>query len=133
MLCLVALTSVSLIFAADKKPDWVTKVPQSKEGIYAVGSGKMSSPAASHRFAQAEAVNNLARAVAEYNEKISKRTFWDKLFGRKKEVVTVDVNMEGVVEKGTWTASDGTCYVLVFMSFQPQQPAQPQEAATPAE
>lgn len=107
------------------RPDWVTKGKKGAEGIYAIGSAKMSSTSNSLKAAQLQARNELASTVNTTIDSVTRSYVQDT--GNADDSLnyleqaiqqTTSKAIQGSELVDSWEASDGTMYVLMFLPYE---------------
>ena len=108
-----------------KRPEWVLAGKEDSTGIYAVGTGKMSTPTNSLRVAEINGRAELARTVSAATQSVLRTYTQDA--GSSKDVLTyleeaTEVKaasvLKGSQRKDMWTAQDGTVFVLMFVPYE---------------
>lgn len=108
-----------------KRPEWVLAGKVDSTGIYAVGTGKMSTPTNSLRVAEINGRAELARTVSAATQSVLRTYTQDA--GSSKDVLTyleeaTEVKaasvLKGSQRKDMWTAQDGTVFVLMFVPYE---------------
>lgn len=108
-----------------KRPEWVLAGREDKTGIYAVGSGKMSTATNSLRVAEINGRAELARTVSAATQSVLRTYTQDT--GSSKDVLsyleeTTQIKaanvLKGSTRKDMWTAQDGTVFVLMFVPYE---------------
>lgn len=113
-----------------KRPEWVLAGKEDKNGIYAVGSGRMGTPTNSLKMAELNGRAELARTVKAATESVLRSYTQDT--GNSKDVLTYLEEatqikaanvLKGTTRKDMWTAQDGTVYVLMFIPYEAVLPS----------
>ena len=108
-----------------KRPEWVLAGKEDSTGIYAVGTGKMSTPTNSLRVAEINGRAELARTVSAATQSVLRTYTQDA--GSSKDVLTyleeaTEVKaasvLKGSQRKDMWTAQDGTVFVLMYVPYE---------------
>ena len=107
-----------------ERPQWVLSGMDSVDGIYAVGSGKMSTRANSLKVAQTNGRAELARtvqapvksAITTYAEDTGVK---DDVLNYMEEATVVRTAqiLQGSTQKDYWVDKDETVFVLMFLPF----------------
>ena len=107
-----------------ERPAWVLTGREDDQGIYAVGSGKMSNDQNSIKLARLNARAELSRTIAASTRSVMRSYTSDA--GSSKDVLTyleeaVEVRtaniLKGSKQVDMWKASDGTYFVLMFVPY----------------
>lgn len=108
-----------------RRPEWVLAGKKDNTGIYAVGSGKMSTPTNSLKIAEINGRAELSRTVSSATQSVLRTYTQDA--GSSKDVLNyleeaTQVKAANVLKGSTradmWTAQDGTVFVLMFVPYE---------------
>jgi len=127
-----AADKIPVVIGAEgvERPQWVMSGKEDDEGIYAVGSGKMSTQTNSLTTARTNGRAELARtvqttlktAITTYAQDTGVAS--DTLSYMEEATVdrATDI-LQGSTQKDYWVGQDGTVYVLMFLPFKAVVPA----------
>lgn len=118
--------ALSSVEGADgvQRPAWVLTGKKDNTGIYAVGSGKMSSDQNSLKLARANGRAELGRTVASATKSVLRSYTQDT--GNEKDVLNyleevLEIKsaniLSGSEQVDMWKAKDGTIFVLMFVPY----------------
>lgn len=108
-----------------RRPEWVLAGKEDSTGIYAVGTGKMSTFTNSLKMAEMNGRTELSRTIRSATESVLRSYTQDT--GSSKDVLTYleeasqikTANvLKGATRKDMWTAQDGTVFVLMFVPYE---------------